>query len=87
MFNLIAATRRYWKKLDDLEVAYKRGEVSLEEVDARVSELMQELGQERRETFHVLIESSKHLWNQQREVILGVAFLGIVTYAWLLQLF
>jgi DNA repair protein RadC len=85
MFNLIAATRRYWKKLDDLEAAYKRGEVSLEEVDARVSELMQELGQERRETFHVLIESSKHLWNQQREVILGVAFLGIVTYAWLLQ--
>ncbi len=87
MFNLIAATRRYWKKLDDLEASYKRGEVSLEEVDARVSELMQELGQERRETFHVLIESSKHLWHQQREVILGVVFLGIVSYAWLLQMF
>ncbi|WP_071516986.1 hypothetical protein [Geitlerinema sp. PCC 9228] len=85
MLNLIEATRRYWKKLDDLEAAYKRGEVSLEEVDARVEELMQELGQERRESFHVLIEGSKHLWYQQRELILGVAFVGIVAYAWLLQ--
>jgi hypothetical protein len=80
--NLLEATKDYWRKLDELEAAYKRGEVSLAEVDARVPELMAELGQERRAALDYLFASWRRLWNEQRETIAGIAFLAIVTYSW-----
>ena len=49
--NLLEATKEYWRKLDELEAAYQQGEIPLEEVDARVTELMAELAQERRAAF------------------------------------
>ncbi|HEY9858406.1 MAG TPA: hypothetical protein V6D16_02790 [Candidatus Obscuribacterales bacterium] len=82
MPNLLAATQDYWSKLNELEAAYQRGEVSLPEVDARVAELMQELGQERRATIDFMLNNARHLWNQQRETIVGVSLLGVLTYAW-----
>jgi hypothetical protein len=80
--NLLEATKDYWRKLDELEAAYKRGEVSLAEVDARVPELMAELGQERRAALDYLFGSWRRLWHEQRETIAGVAFLAILTYSW-----
>jgi hypothetical protein len=81
--NLIEATNDYWRKLDHLETAYQRGEVSLEEVDTRVAELMAELGQTRREAFRYSWHGLRQFWNQQREAIVGTAFLGALTYTWL----
>lgn len=78
--NLLTATQEYWKKLDELEKAYQRGEVSLEEVDCRVSELMAELGEERRAALSFLSGNLSRLLRQQ-EVVAGV-FLAILTYAW-----
>ena len=46
--NLLQATKEYWRQLDKLEVAYQQGEIPLEEVDAKVADLMAELAQERR---------------------------------------
>lgn len=80
--NLLEATKDYWRKLDELEAAYKRGEVSLAEVDARVPELMAELGRERRAALDYLFASWRRLWNEQRETIAGIAFLAILTYSW-----
>lgn len=80
--NLFEATKKYWRKLDELELAYERGEVSIEEVDARVESLMSELGRERRASWAYIRHSLSSLWNERRETILGVAFLAIVTYAW-----
>ncbi|MBW4648624.1 MAG: hypothetical protein KME06_07970 [Kastovskya adunca ATA6-11-RM4] len=82
MPNLLEATKEYWKKLDQLEAAYKRDEVSLEEVDTRVSELMAELGDERRAALNYVWLGARRFWNEQRETVVGVAFLGILTYAW-----
>lgn len=45
--NLLEATQEYWHKLNELEAAYQRGEVTLEEVDAKVEALMVELGRTR----------------------------------------
>ncbi len=52
--DLTDATRRYWKKLDAVEAAYKRNEMTLQEVDAEVQRLMTELGQARRRAFRDL---------------------------------
>ncbi len=41
--NLFQATFDYWRKLDELEAAYQKGEIPLKEVDARVADLMAEL--------------------------------------------
>ncbi len=81
--NLLEATNDYWNKLNDLETAYQRGEVSLEEVDYRVKELMAELGQERRRTFSYLFNNLRRTWDEQREVVAGMALLGVVTIGWL----
>lgn len=80
--DLLNETRAYWRKLDELEAAYQRGEVSLEEVDARVKTLMAELGQSRRQAFRALFASARQFWQQQPEVIFGVAFIGILAYTW-----
>lgn len=81
--NLLEATNDYWRKLNDLEAAYRRGDVSLEEVDQQVKQLMAELGQERRRTFSYLFDSLRRLWDEQREVGAGMVLLGVATIGWL----
>lgn len=80
--NLFQATQDYWRKLDELEAAYQQGEIPLEEVDARVADLMAELAQERRAAFAFLWHSWQHLLTTQRETIIGFALLALVTYTW-----
>lgn len=82
--DLMEATRDYWHKLDELEAAYQRGEVSVTEVNARVKELMTDLSRSRRESFAYLFSGLRRLWNEQREAIVGVAGLSVLTYGWLL---
>jgi hypothetical protein len=80
--NLLADTKDYWRKLDDLEAAYQKGEVSIEEVDAKVKLLMTELGRSRKQALTYFVSSFRAKWSQQPEIIVGVAVLGIITYAW-----
>lgn len=80
--NLIEATNEYWRKLNELEAAYQRGEVSLEEVDATVAVLMAELGEERRATIRFLMDNVSRIWHGQREIIISLGLVGVLTYAW-----
>ena len=82
--NLMEATRDYWHQLDELEAAYQRGEVSIVEVNARVKELMTDLGRSRRESLTAFRIGIRRLWDDQREAIVGVAGLSVLTYGWLL---
>ncbi|MGJ3244995.1 MAG: hypothetical protein ACFE0I_02840 [Elainellaceae cyanobacterium] len=81
--NLFQATQDYWQKLDDLEAAYQRGDVSIEEVDDRVEELMKELGQERRAAVRFFWSSLSRFWHEQKEPIAATALVGMLTYAWI----
>ncbi|MBD2463344.1 hypothetical protein H6G89_20130 [Oscillatoria sp. FACHB-1407] len=81
--NLLEATNEYWRKLNELESAYQRGEVSLEEVDVRVATLMAELGQERRATIQFLLGNVNRIWNEQRELVIGLGLIGVLTYTWM----
>ncbi|MGK7894766.1 MAG: hypothetical protein AB4372_14400 [Xenococcus sp. (in: cyanobacteria)] len=83
--NLFQATKDYWRKLDELEAAYKEGKIPLEEVDVRVAELIAELSQERRATFAYLWHSWQHLLTTQRETLMGLAIVILVIYIWLLN--
>ncbi|MBW4523575.1 MAG: hypothetical protein KME18_00045 [Phormidium tanganyikae FI6-MK23] len=83
MPNLIEATNEYWRKLNELQVAYQRGEVPLEEVDVRVESLMAELGQERRATVRFLLGSVSRIWQEQQELVVGLGVIGVLTYAWI----
>lgn len=80
--NLLEATKTYWRKLDELEAAYHRGELSLEEVDARVADLMTELGQERRSALRFFASGVSRFWQEQPEIIVGVASIGALVYLW-----
>lgn len=80
--NLLEATNEYWRKLNELEAAYQKGSVSIEEVDARVKSLMTELGRERRAALSYVLNGFCRLWDGQRETIVGIAILGLITYAW-----
>ena len=82
--NLFEATNEYWRKLDKLEAAYQQGEVSLEEVDARVAELMADLAQERRAAFTYFLRSLGHWLTTQRETLVGLGVVALVAYAWVL---
>lgn len=81
--DLMQATRRYWRQLDELEAAYQRGEVSVQEVNARVQQLMEELGQTRREALRAVWASLQHFVQQQRDAIAGAAAIGLLAYVWL----
>ena len=83
--NLFQATKDYWRKLDELEAAYQQGKVSLEEVDARVADLMAELAEERRASFAYIWHSWQHLLTTQRETLMGLAIVIFVIYIWLLN--
>ncbi len=82
--NLLEATKEYWRKLDELEVAYQQGKIPLEEVDAKVAELMAELAVERRATFSYFRHICQHWLTTQRETLVGLAVFALVTYAWVL---
>jgi hypothetical protein len=81
--NLLEATQEYWRELDKLEIAYQQGEITIEEVDREVSYLMAELGQKRRVALTYFFKSWQHLLEQQKESLIGLATLIIITYAWL----
>ncbi len=85
--NLLEATKEYWRKLDRLESAYQQGEIPLKEVDARVAELMAELAQERHAAFTYFRHGWQHWMTAQRETLMGLAILVLVTYAWILTSF
>ena len=80
--NLLEATQEYWRKLDELEAAYQQGKISIEEVDAEVASLMAELGQKRRAALTYFLQGCQHWLAAQRESLIGLAILGIITYAW-----
>ncbi|MBD3880433.1 hypothetical protein IFO70_01545 [Phormidium tenue FACHB-886] len=80
--DLLEATNDYWHKLNELEAAYQRGDVSLAEVDARVAELMAELGQARRAAFRGVWAGLASSMQAHWEVIMSAALLGSLTYAW-----
>ncbi len=82
--NLLEATKEYWRKLDKLEAAYQQGEISLEEVDGRVADLMTELAIERRAAFTYFWQGTQQMLSAQRETLIGLAILALVTYAWAL---
>ena len=71
MIDLLQATRDYWRKLDEVEAAYQRGELSVPEVDAQVHDLMAKLGASRRQAFKDLWASLQVTVTQQREAIAG----------------
>ncbi|HHP7244838.1 MAG TPA: hypothetical protein ACFE0H_09155 [Elainellaceae cyanobacterium] len=83
MPNLFQATQDYWQKLDALEAAYQRGDVSIEDVDGRVKELMKELGQERRAALRFFWSNLSRFWREQKETITATALVGMLTYAWI----
>ena len=82
--NLFEATKVYWRKLDQLEAAYQQGEVSLEEVDTKVAELMADLAQERRAAFTYFLRGWRHWLTTQRETLIGLGAVALVAYAWVL---
>lgn len=81
--DLIGATRAYWRKLDEVEAAYRRDELTLEEVNIRVRDLMAELGQTRQQTLREAWAILQTFMQQQGEALAGVAAIGILAYVWL----
>ncbi len=81
--NLFEATQTYWRQLDELEMAYEQGEISIEEVDTQVAFLMKKLGQQRRETISCFRQSVQIWLTQQRETVIGVTVLGLISCLWL----
>ena len=53
-----------------------------QEVDARVAELIAELALQRRAAFTYFWHGWQHWLTTQRETIIGLAILALVTYAW-----
>lgn len=80
--NLIEATNTYWRKLDQVEAMYQRGEISLDEVDRRVAALMAELGETRRLAVLFLWQSIRRVIDEQRDVAIGLLLVVLVTYGW-----
>lgn len=83
--NLLEATNEYWRKLDEVEAAYNRGELSDEEVSNSVKELMAELGQERRLAFSFVWQTLQRWLTTQRETVVGLAVISIIVYVWALN--
>lgn len=80
--NLLESTKEYWQKLDRLEAQYKRGEVSIEEVDAKVAQYMTELGEERRFFFRFVRDRMSYLWQEQPEFLVGTGLIFVLTWMW-----
>lgn len=80
--DLLEATQDYMQKLDALEAAYQRDEVSVEQVNAQVKVLMQDLGRTRREALRAFAASFWQSRQTQWESLAGVACLGVLAYLW-----
>ncbi|TVP62585.1 MAG: hypothetical protein EA342_19015 [Leptolyngbya sp. LCM1.Bin17] len=80
--DLLGATQTYWRKLDDIEAAYRRDELSIDEVDVEVKRLMQELGHTRRRALREFGASVRYFVAQQRDILAGTAVMGLLTYIW-----
>jgi len=85
MTDLTSATREYWQKLDEVEAAYQRNEISIEEVDAEVQRLMTELGNARRRAFGEAWASLQYFVRQQRDAIAGTAAIALLAYFWIVN--
>jgi hypothetical protein len=83
--DLLEATQDYMKELNALEAAYRRDELTLEEVDARVEELMVDLGRTRREAFSALWVGLKQTLQTQWETVAGFTAIGALSYLWLVM--
>ena len=81
--DLIGATRDYWRKLDAVEAAYRRDELTLDEVNAEVKALMAELGQTRRQLLRDSWAIAQTFIHRQSEALAGLAALGVLAYVWL----
>ena len=81
--DLISATRDYWRKLDAVEAAYRRHELTAAEVNAEVKALMVELGQTRRQMLRDSWAIAQTFARQQGDALAGVAALGVLAYVWL----
>jgi len=81
--NLLEATKEYWRNLNELDAEYQRGEVSLEEANARVARLDVELGQERRGSLRFSVDNVSRIWHEQKELVVGLGMVGALTYAWI----
>lgn len=80
MPNLLEATHDYWQKLNELEAAYQRGEVSPKDVEAKVTELMADLGRERKASLNWLLREFRRVWVEQRDIVLGIGLMGLLMY-------
>lgn len=85
--NLLEATTTYWQKLDQLEARYRKGDISLDEVNRRVAELMAELGEARRLSMAFVWHSLQRVLTHQRETVVGLAIIALVTYGWTVSYF
>jgi hypothetical protein len=83
--DLLSATQDYWQKLDEVEAAYKRDEMTIEEVDAEVQHLMTELGHTRRQALKDFGASVRYFVQQQQEVLAGTAVIGLLACLWLIN--
>lgn len=81
--NLLGATQEYWRKLDEIEASYQRGELAIEEVNSQVATLMTELAKERRQTLSIVEQAFQQLLNNQRETLIGLSLIVLTTYFWL----
>jgi hypothetical protein len=81
--DLIGATRDYWRKLDAVEAAYRRNELTAAEVNTQVKALMVELGQTRRQMLRDSWAIAQTFARQQGDALAGVAALGVLAYVWL----
>lgn len=82
MFDLLEDTRSYWQALNHLERAYQNGEVSVSEVDMQVKQLMADLSRSRRAAFRDLWAATQHFIQQQRDAVLVVGGIALLTYLW-----
>lgn len=83
MNDLVEDTKRYWHELDALEEAYERGEVSVEEVDSRVDQLMKDLGEKRRRTWQLFFSNLVNFIRDEKMTIFGLAVVVFLIYTWL----
>ena len=84
--DLLSATQDYWHKLDEVEAAYRRDEMTIEEVNAEVKHLMTQLGNTRRQALKDFGASVRYFVQQQREILAGTAVIGLLAYVWIVNI-
>jgi hypothetical protein len=85
-FDLIGATHDYWRKLDAVEAAYRRKELTAEEAHARIQQLMKDLGRDRRRVLREFWASLRHPLQRRGDALVGIAMIGLLTYLWFSQM-